>query len=233
MEKRKVCFPCYGGCEFLNLKEALNYVKQMPGGLSVYIMDIVLYNIRFRDCLREEGIEGVIKKLFDEAPEIAYETDALDNLKEKWRGRMKERIADYDIRCLPKDDWILIEDCLFDGLNDIDSQAEICGNPRHLFKKWYTREGYIRNPAGMHVGDIYENYPVFDSYDVGDNRCYHNYVFSRVPLTEEMMEEYCNKISSHFNNCMVHEDIPEVLLPIIYYNGDSDYVLLATAKQKQ
>lgn len=231
MEKRKVCFPCYAGCEFWNLKAAVNYVKQMRGGLSVYIVDIVLYNIRFRDCLREEGIEGVVKKLIGEAPEIAYEYDALDCLKEKWRGRMKERIADYDIQCLPKDDWILIEDCLFDGLNDIDSQAEIYGNPRHSFKKWHTREGYKRNPAGMHIGNIYENYPVFDSYDMGDNRSYNNYVFSKQPLTEEMMEEYCNKISSHFNSCMVHEEIPESLLPVLYYNGDSDYVLLATAKR--
>ena len=112
MEKQKVFFPCYGGCEFKSLHEAVNYVKQMPGGLSVYISDIVMYNIRYRDYLREDGIDAVINKMIGEAPEIAFETVALDNLRRTWKYKMKERIADYDVQCLPKDSLILIKsDC--------------------------------------------------------------------------------------------------------------------------
>ena len=50
------------------------------------------------------------------------------------------------------------------------------------------------------------------------------------PLTEEKMDEYCDRIRASSNACMVHEYIPEDLLPIVYWNGDSDNVLLATAK---
>lgn len=44
MEK-KVCFPCYGGSEFGSLQEAVNRAQEMPGGLYVYIVDIVMYNV--------------------------------------------------------------------------------------------------------------------------------------------------------------------------------------------
>ena len=228
--KQKVFFPCYGGCEFGSLTEAVNYVQKMRGGLSVYIDDIVMYNIRFRDCLREKGLYGVIKMLISEAPAIVHDIKALAKLREVWTDRMKKHIADYDIQCLPKDSLILIDDYLFNGLDEIDAHSEICGNPTHRFSKWHTREGYIHNPAGLHVGNIWESYPRFDSSDDCDCRSYNNYVISKKPLTEEIMDEYCNKISSNFDNCMVHEYIPKEFLPIVYWNGDSDYILLATAK---
>ena len=227
MEQKKVCFPCYGGCEFRSLQEAVDHVQRMRGGLSVYIDKIVLYNIRFRDCLRAEGIDGVIRMLIDEVPIIANDIEAIDSLKWTWTERMKEHIADYDIQCLPKDGWILIENFLFGGLDEIEEQVEMSGNPRHIFKRWYTREGYEPNPAGLHIGNIWESYPMFDSSDASDGRSYNNYVFSKKPLTEDMMEQYCKEISSDFNACMVHEHIPKSLLPILYYDGDSDNVLLA------
>ena len=230
MEKQKVFVPCYGSCEFENLKEAVNYVRQMPGGLSVYLDDIVFYNIRFRDCLREKGLDGVIKMLIAEAPAIELETKALDYLKEKWTDRMKEYIADYDIQCLPKDSLILIDDYLFNGLDEIDAHSEMSGNPTHRYSKWYSREGYMHNPAGLHVGNIWVSYPKFDSFDDCDNRSYNNYFISKEPLTEEKMDEYCNRIDTLGNACMVHEYIPEELLPVLYWDGDSDNVLLATKK---
>lgn len=230
MEMQKVFFPCYGGCEFESLALAVNYVQKMPGGLSVYIDKIVLFNIRFRDCLREKGIDGVIRTLVDEAPAVAYETKALDDLKEKWTKRMKEHIADYDIRCLPKDSLILIGDYLFNGLDEIDAHAEIYGNPTHHFTKWYRREEYIHNPAGLHVGNIWVSYPKFDSFDDSDSRCYNNYMISKHPLTETMMDQYWEQIPAKSNYCMVHEYIPEPLLPVLYWDGDSDNVLLATTK---
>ena len=230
MENQKVYFPCYGGCEFGSLQKAVNYVQQMRGGLYVYIVDIVFYNVRFRDCLREKGIVAVIQMLIDEAPIIALDFKGTNHLKQVWHDRMDEHIADYDIQCLPKDGRICVDGCCFDGLDDIEAYVEMAGNPRHRFGKWYARQDYKHNPAGLHVGNIWESYPVFNSSDACDGRSYNNYVFSNLPLTENMMEEYCKRVDSNFNACMVHEDIPADLLPILYYNGDSDYVLLATAK---
>lgn len=229
----KVFFPCYGGCEFSSLGEAVNYVQQMRGGLSVYIENLVMYNIRFRDCLREKGIDGVIKMLIDEAPAVSQDTKAIEDLRRKWTDRMNSYIAPYDIQCLPRNSRFCIEGCWFDGLEDVDGQVEMSGNPNHRFGKWYTREGYKPNPAGLHVGEIWESYPVFDVYDMGDSRSYDNYIFSKQPLTESVMDLYSEKVSRRYDACMVHEYIPEELLPILYHNGDHDYVLLATAKEKE
>jgi hypothetical protein len=225
----KVNIPCYDRCEFQTLEEAVNYVQKMPGGLSVYITDIILYNIRFRDCLREQGIGGAIKKLIDEAPVIEEETKVLNNLRRIWTDRMNERIADYDIQCLPKNSRICIEGCWFDGLDDIVAQVEMAGNPCHTFQKWYPRKEYKHNTSGLHIGNLWKSYPTFDSYDACDGRSYDNYVFAKKPLNEAVMENYC-KISAKYNFCMVHENIPEDLLPILYYGGEGDSVLLATAK---
>ena len=227
--KQEVLFPCYGRCGFGNLVEAVKYVQKMPGGLDVYICDIVMYNVRFRDCLREKGIDGVIKILIDEAPVVAHDTKALEGLKCRWTDRMNEHIADYDIQCLPKNSRFYIEGCWFDGLEDLDSQVEMSGNPRHQLR-WYTRDGYKPNPAGLHVGRIWVSYPTFDSFDDCDNRSYNNYVISKEPLTEEKMEEYCKRISMSGNACMVYEYIPKELLPVLYWDGDSENILLATAK---
>ena len=230
MENKKVCFPCYGRCEFGSLQEAVDYVQQMRGGLYVYIEEIVFYNVRFRDCLREKGVEGVIKMLIEEAPIIALDFKGINHLKKVWHERLKEYIADYDIQCLSKNGQICIEGYRFDGLEDIEAQAEMSGNPRHTFSKWYARKEYKHNPIGLHIGNIWESYPVFDSYDSADDRSYNNYMISHQPFSEDLMEQYCKQIKVHSNACMVHEDIPPSLLPIIYYNGDSDWVLLASKK---
>ena len=125
MENKKVCFPCYGRCEFNSLQEATDYVQQMRGGLYVYIVSIVMYNIRFRDCLRSKGIDDVIQMLIDEAPIIALDFKGVNYLKQVWQERLKEHIADYDIQCLPKNGRICIEGCWFDGLEDIEEQAKM------------------------------------------------------------------------------------------------------------
>lgn len=230
MNEEQVFFPCYGGCEFSSLIEAVNYVQQMRGGLSTYIENIVMYNIRFRDCLRENGIDGVISMLISEAPAIAGDTKAIDYLKKEWFGSMEEHIASYDIQCLPKKEWFLIEDCWFEGINDVDSQVEMYGSVKWNDIKCYAHQGCRSNPAGLHIGHFQENYPIFDSYDASDDRRYNNYVFSRDPLTEKRMEQYYKQVSSHKDFCMVHEEIPKEFLPIIYYNAHGDYILLAAEK---
>ena len=231
MKDEEVFFPCYGRCEFRSLIEAVYYVQQLRGGLSTYIEDIVRYNIRFRDCLREKGIDDVINMLIGEAPAIAVDTKAIDHLEDMWFCKMKGNIANYDIRCLPKNDWYLIEDCWFEGINDIDSQVEMYGSVKGYEMERCLHLGSKSNPAGLHIGHLQENYPIFDSFDASDNRKFNNYVFSRDLLTEERMEQYFKKVSSHIDFCMVHEEIPDEFLPILYYNGSSDYILLATRKE--
>ena len=64
------------------------------------------------------------------------------------------------------------------------------------------------------------------TYDSCDNRTYQNYIFRTSPIAEEDMKEAL-KIPLNFNFCMVHEHIPKERLPILYYSGEGEYMLLA------
>jgi hypothetical protein len=92
---------------------------------------------------------------------------------------------------------------------------------------------YERTPRkrknGIAVVELYEHYPVFDSYDMGDDRTYQNYFFINGDVSAEDVEKRA-KLSDGVNYCMVHEDLPEEMLPVLYYNGDGDYMLLAQKK---
>ena len=79
----------------------------------------------------------------------------------------------------------------------------------------------------IHIGEIYESYPIFDSYDYNDTRCYENYIFAPKPITKDQIQQYAN-IQFDSNYCMVHEQIPVEYLPILYYVGDGPYMVLAT-----
>ncbi len=60
-----------------------------------------------------------------------------------------------------------------------------------------------------------------------EDRCYENYIFRRNPITEWDLKVI---FRLEDGECKINETIPEDLLPILYRNGDSPRVLLATAK---
>jgi hypothetical protein len=101
----------------------------------------------------------------------------------------------------------------------------------------YGREGFdglhcwspteVEPYEDIHIGHFYESYPVFDSYDLGDDRTYQNYIFQNSPITENDMKNAFG-VSHRANFCMAHENIPEEKLPILYYSGDGQYMLLAS-----
>ena len=47
--------------------------------------------------------------------------------------------------------------------------------------------------------------------------------------TAQAQDDYY-KVGHRMNYCMVHENIPDHLLPMLYYYGDGDYMILATKK---
>ena len=99
--------------------------------------------------------------------------------------------------------------------------------------KFLNRETYSVSRYALceivHIGHFYESYPVFDSYDLADDRTYQNYIFCATPITENDMKDAFKNFHG-FNFSMVHENMPEENLPILYYRGDGKYMLLATAK---
>ncbi|MBE6303613.1 MAG: hypothetical protein E7089_06725 [Bacteroidales bacterium] len=223
----KICFPHYEKGEFVSLAEALKFLKRKDYSLSSdTLWKIVQYNTRYRNYLRRYGVNILIIRFIIEAPQLIKETSLLNHLR-KWAA--KEKLADYDIQCYNIKDKVTILGHTFNGLKDIREHVELCGREGYDgLHCWSPTE--VEPYEDVHVGHFYDNYPVFDSYDLGDDRTYQNYIFRNSPIAEANMKEtFCT--FHGFNFCMVHENIPEDRLPILYYSGDGKYMLLATKRE--
>lgn len=222
----KICFPHYKKGEFASLTEALEFLNRETNSIWCHTLcDIVKYNICYRNHLRRYGVEELIIRLTEEAPQLKDENALLHRLCE-WAT--KEMLADYDIQCYNVNDKVTILGHTFNGLKDIREHVEL-----------YGRDGYDglycfapsekQQYDDVHIGSLYENYPVFDIYDLADDRTYQNYIFRQAPISEDDMK-MAFKTYHKANFCMVHEAIHEEMLPILYYRGDGKYMLLATNK---
>ena len=80
---------------------------------------------------------------------------------------------------------------------------------------------------GIYCARIFQPYPKFDVYDLGDSRDYVNVFFSRVPFTPDRLAELCGLVSG-YNFCMVHDRLPADALPVLYRDGDSLDMLYAS-----
>ena len=123
----------------------------------------------------------------------------------------EEKLSDYDIQCYNIKDKISILGHTFNGLKDIREHIELYG--REGFDGlhcWSPTE--VEPYKDVHIGHFYENYPIFDSYDLGDDRTYQNYIFRNTPITENDMKNAFG-VSHRANFCMVHENIPEEKIP--------------------
>ena len=206
--------------------EAFRYLRKREYGWSWFTLtEIVRYNVFYRDYLREHGIDSLIKKMIEEVPELSEDKKALNHLRE-WT--VKEAIAAYDIQCFNIKCKITIMGHTFDGLEDIIKHRELLGKECFRGFECFAPQETIAY-SDIHIGELYENYPIFDSYDLGDDRTYQNYIFRKSEITEQEMKAAFN-ISHRGNFCMVHEQIPSHLLPILYYSGDGKYMLFATNK---
>lgn len=228
----KVYMPHYGQCEYNSLEELILELRHNRGSYewrSLFLNHIVQYNVRFRDCLRARGIEGVIAMLIEECPSLSCEEKELGELHRWWKERMHERIADYDIQCYPCDAHLNICRCLFEGLSDIESQIEMSAGEKSRWDedRVYPRKEFKRNVSGLHVGELWESYPTFDSYDASDGRSYDNIIIRKRPISARDLK-LLSEVKREMNACRVHEKIPEELLPIIYHDGDNGYILVAS-----
>ncbi len=225
----KICFPHHSKGKFDSLAEALQTLKEERSDWHDYqLTDIVQYNVCYRDYLRTYGMEALIEHLIEEAPELGNESGALTRLRDWWTR--KGRLADYDIQCYHINDKITILGRTFDGLEDIFGHRAIIGKEFFSGFECFT-PNEINEYPDVHIGELYENYPTFDSYDIADDRTYQNYIFRTKPIAEGDMTEAA-KTTKRSNFCMVHEDIPLHNLPILYYRGEGEYMLLATKKEQ-
>ncbi len=227
----RICFPNYEHRHFNSLQKAYRYFMYVKYcDFSYLIANIIQYNICYRDYLREYGIELLIEKLCDEAPELNNDSNTIDCLR-KWWNDCGSCIAEYDIQCYHIQDEITILGHTFNGLNDIIKHCEMTckeGLPGMIYCSPLER----KKQADIHVGEIYERYPIFDSSDLKDRRAFRNFIFRHSPICEMDMRDALT-IPHRCNFCMVNESIPHDMLPILYYKGDGEHMLLATGKRNR
>lgn len=221
----KICFPHHTCGEFRSLNEACHYlVNRQYGWYRHTLKEILMCNVMYRDHLRGYGVEALIDRITGEVPELADETEALDCLRE-WAA--KEKLAPYDIQCHNIKDTVTINGHAYNGLDDVMKHVELVG--KDYSRGFECRVQGFESCRDVHVGLLYENYPIFDRYDLGDDRTYQNYIFRRGQITEQDMKAV-DSVHHKGNFCMVHEQVPSDMLPILYYRGEGNHMLLATEK---
>ena len=228
----KVYMPQYGQCEYNCLEELileLRYNRGYKPWRSLFLDHIVQYNIRYRDSLRAGGIDNVIDMLIEECPSLISEEKEFSELRRWWKERMSEHIADYDIQCYPVNTQLSFCGFSFDGIGEIESQVELSASDKYRWDddRVYPCKNYTPNTHRLHVGELWESYPTFDSYDASDGRSYDNFIIRAYPITVADLRQL-SEIKREMNACRVHEDIPENLLLIVYHDGDNEYMLVAT-----
>jgi len=120
---------------------------------------------------------------------------------------------------------IILKGHLFLGLS---------GLKRHV-EKW----AFIENPEDcysrkraipfrtVHVGELCENFPCFDSADyLTEDRCFSNYIVRRRPVTKEDMIDV-KKCCTGMNACCVSSRTPHKIAPIVYYPGEGSKMFVS------
>lgn len=224
--KMNIVFPRYRGGEYETLGDAVQSLIENED--TFHLGDIMQYNIRYRDYLREHGIDNLVELMLSEAPTLQQDKKAVNEIYRRF-----ERIggiADYDIQCydITKPIPVLGKELPLNTIGGKNVEWFLSESRLDEPEPW-RNEHAIENEFGLHLGQVYENYPRFDSSDGSDARSYQNYIVRTSPIRKKEMLELM-KVEALGNRQRVHEHLPKHLLPVLYYVGDGRYALLATAK---
>ena len=225
--QKKICYPGHDGSGFASLSDAVQYFRKNGSNMEYRIRDLIMYNICYRDYLRNYGIEMLLKRLVADVPDLSEDMSLLQSLR-KWYDEEGKELAGYDIQCYNIRDTITVLGHKFQGLGDLIAHTTAYARIGHSDISISSCSAKKKVP-GLYVSEFYATYPIFDSYEIGDGRTYQNYVFTSEPIDDEQLKEI-SQIRHNYNYCMVHEHIPEKHLPILYYRGDGDYMVLAQKK---
>ena len=113
---------------------------------------------------------------------------------------------------------------VFHGLQDIKDHVEMSqyiGNSRDTANSCEPK-----SRCEVHVGELWASYPCFDSEDfMYEDRTYQNYIFRSRPITQDDMGQL-SALSSRGNYCRLSENVPSEMLPMVYYVGDGDTMIV-------
>ena len=205
------------------LAEALQYLCSGWYNYSRF-EDMMLYNICLRNALRAFGTQKVIDHLREFAPADerldAYFNDFVNSVPDG-------SIGDLDIQMYSTSEDVTILGQTFHGLDDIIAHREMALSSGSSSTPYSMK---THGSGGLHVGEVWESYPCFDSYDfANENRTYQNYIVRDHPITSDDLLQ--TKRLKNIGNCQfISEHMPLDMLPMVYYVGDGGFMLVATRR---
>lgn len=134
-------------------------------------------------------------------------------------------MANIIIREFSKTAKIEILGHTFNGLAEIKQAVEFYSRLGRN-NRWKTEP---KKPVdGLHVIELYEPYPCFDSEDfASEDRDFCNFFFATKPFSKsEVMR--LEELPHRFNAQIVDRRMPIWALPAVYYGGYGDKVIVAT-----
>lgn len=99
---------------------------------------------------------------------------------------------------------------------------------KDVWSKPYTSEQTPKQPIpGLHVFEVYERYPCFDSSDYAyENRFFRNFFFSEKPFTAEDIR-IITELDRRGNLEFISDKMPDITIPSAYYVGEGDTIIYA------
>lgn len=186
-----------------NLQEEIFNTEESISHFCSWIGDIALYNLPYRNLLREHGVDALIKKICEDEPRLPEER-VKNNIQEMWK-KCGEKLKDYDIRFMGLREKVCILGKTFEGIADFMDDDEV------------------------HVACYMEPYPCFDEFDaLNEDRWYKAWAFSKEPIGERT----CGKLSDLVRLSLMWDfnKLTPNMLPIVFDNGDSPVAYMITSR---
>lgn len=202
---------------------SLDELLDATGNSIMYYLDkVVRFNLFYRNYAKKHGIDATIKKILSECPRLRDYPEALSNLKESIQ---RDPISNIDLFYWPK------EGCL-EGANFTISLASLAKAVEvfadcSVYSNGYTRKTNFKSIAPeFHVAELWERVPCFDSFDYYYTRGgFKNYFISRKPFTDEIIRTL-QELKESTNACKLTEQTPSSALPAVYFDEQSDLMLI-------
>lgn len=199
------------------LKRAIDY-------LSSHVYDFentIIHNVDLRNAMREVGATALVSHLQSIRPVSEELKKRMVLFVEKWNN---VPLGDYDIQILPTTATLDFGFGPIAGLEAIKKSVEASMQTTYFDDVDVLRR---ENHSSLHAGEVWAAYPRFDSSDECDDRTYQNYIIRDHEISDDEMKQFA-RVKCRINHCRVHEVIPQDLLPMIYYDGERGFMLVAT-----
>lgn len=188
--------------------------------------DMMLHNIILRDALRSFGVMKVVEHIRKFAPNNKELQERFDFFIEK---HPDGSIGDLDIQVYSITEDVDILGHTFHGLEDIMAYREMSLCEKYMPKE-RARSMIPKKRGNIHVGEVWESYPCFDSSDYAtETWSYQNYLIRTRHITNDDMQKTKNLPTV---GCLekINEQMPLEALPLVYYSGDGGFMLVATRR---